>query len=136
MIIDASVAFKWFVFEEGSDTALSLLESSELNAPVLIASEVANAFRMKAAAEQLDPAITFADELARLPRLLAIVDETSLAGRALEIARELQHPVYDCIYLAMAEQRGELLVTADMKFLRKLEGTNYAAKCIPLERMV
>ena len=36
------------------------------------------------------------------------------------IAVMLDHPAYDCIYLAMAEAEGTRFVTADDRLLRKL----------------
>jgi predicted nucleic acid-binding protein len=35
------------------------------------------------------------------------------ARRALEVAGRLDHPVYDCLYLALAEAHGAGLATAD-----------------------
>lgn len=136
MIIDASVAFKWFAVEEGSEAALSLLDSTELYSPALIASEVANAFWKKAMAEQLAQVTSFAEDLSRLVRLLTIVDETPLMGRALEIARELKHPAYDCVYLALAEARGDVVVTADARFIAKLATTPFAGIVKPLAEAV
>jgi predicted nucleic acid-binding protein len=40
-----------------------------------------------------------------------------LAARAAALARKLDHPVYDCLYLALAEAEGAPLVTADRRFL-------------------
>ena len=38
---------------------------------------------------------------------------------ALDISVELRHPIYDCLYLALADREGEMLVTDDRAFLRK-----------------
>jgi predicted nucleic acid-binding protein len=48
MIVDASVAVKWVVFEAGSAQALELL-GRELAAPVIWLAEAANALRTKCA---------------------------------------------------------------------------------------
>ncbi len=40
-----------------------------------------------------------------------------LANRALSLAIELQHPIYDCFYLALAQRENALLITADERLL-------------------
>jgi predicted nucleic acid-binding protein len=132
VIIDASVAVKWFAFEEDSEAALALLDGRRLYAPMLVASEVANALWKKGRSEEIEPAVSFARDIARLPRLLELLDESSVVERAFEIAREIEHPVYDCVYLALAERRGENLITADYKFLKRLQRSACASLCMPL----
>ncbi len=39
---------------------------------------------------------------------------------AISLACELKHPVYDCLYLALADSLGIALVTADQKFANKV----------------
>ena len=51
----------------------------------------------------------------------------SLARRALALAIELDHPVYDCFYLALAELEEDVLVTADDRLLRRLSGSRFEA---------
>ncbi len=48
LVVDASVAVKWLVAEDGSDAADRLLTDDDLHAPRLMASEVANALWRKA----------------------------------------------------------------------------------------
>jgi predicted nucleic acid-binding protein len=55
-----------------------------------------------------------------------------LAGRAAEIACTLEHPVYDCLYLACAEREGQVLITADLRFLRVVADSEWSALCRPL----
>lgn len=120
VIIDASVAFKWLAEEEGSDEAFALLDRYELFAPVLLMHEVANGLWKKAQRDQINKSVSFSDELNRLPQLVNLIDETAHVARALEIGREFGHPIYDCVYLAMAEARSDRLVTADVKFMTKV----------------
>ncbi len=42
----------------------------------------------------------------------------ALLLRALSMANQIKHPVYDCLYAALAEMRGAPMVTADEKFAR------------------
>ena len=40
-----------------------------------------------------------------------------LLDRAIALANEMNHPVYDCLYLALAERDGTLVVTYDQELL-------------------
>ncbi len=125
MIVDASVAFKWFAGEEGGDRALDLIGREEILAPVLMLAEIGNALWKKALREQIDPHASFEAELASLSSLVAIRDESAIVPRALEMARALSHPVYDCIYLALAEAEEARLVTADGRFLERVAASRW-----------
>ena len=50
------------------------------------------------------------------------------AARAVAIARELDHPVYDCFYLALSEALDAPLITADGRLLARLAGTPFAGR--------
>jgi len=49
----------------------------------------------------------------------------SLATRALEISSRLDHPVYDSIYIALAELHQAQLVTADDRLFPAVENTEW-----------
>lgn len=133
LVVDASVACKWFVEEEGSSAAARLLNGDEtLLAPDLIVAEVANALWRKrrvgqVSAEQSDEAVAvlpgFFSELAPAARL---------AARAFEIACDLDHPVYDCLYLALAEQAGARVVSADARLKARVTGTAWSRSLLGL----
>ena len=53
-------------------------------------------------------------------------------ARAAEVAIVLDHPAYDCMYLALAMERGTPLVTADVRLLGKLAPSPYAAHAMAL----
>ncbi|NQV54626.1 MAG: type II toxin-antitoxin system VapC family toxin [Rhodospirillales bacterium] len=120
-IIDASVALKWFAPEEGREKALKLLEdTSLLEAPDLIIPEVTNiAWKKwrqgnfsKIQAESAAPSIL---------RLIAFIHPSQdLHVRAINMSLALDHPAYDCFYLACAELQAAILVTADKKFHEKV----------------
>ena len=55
-----------------------------------------------------------------------------LAGRALALAFALDHPVYDCLYLACAEATGGTLITADKRLHEAAGKAGFAALVHPL----
>lgn len=133
LVVDASVACKWFVAEAGSDAAEALLTRGEaLLAPDLIVVEFCNVAWLKLRRGEI------AAEHARgmvhgLPDLLdEFVPSGQLAGRALELANSLDHPAHDCFYLALAELRGTRLVTDDRRLLTRLATTTYGQLAVPL----
>jgi len=48
------------------------------------------------------------------------------------IAGALDHPVYDCLYLALSEEQQTRLVTADTRLLEKLRNTPWEANALYL----
>lgn len=123
---------KWLVPEEGSDRARMLLTRVDLVGPTLLHVEVANGLRKKVRRGELASAPDLRKLVESLAGLLQTVDETSSLARAISLALRFDHAVYDCVYLAMAEQLGRDLVTADVKFLRKVEGSDMARMVISL----
>ena len=128
LVVDASVALKWFVLEDDSDVAERLLESAApLHAPTLLLAEITNGLwknqkRNLIDTEQAQRALSVLPQSINVWRLT----ERYLAD-ALEIAIELDHPIYDMIYLALARESGGQVVTADKRFLRRVASTPYAA---------
>ena len=120
MIIDASVALKWLIEDDDSGAALSLLAESDLRAPALIHAEVANAIWKKQRRGEFGDDPELGDLPERLASIISTIDECPVIPRALALAVELDHPVYDCVYLAVAEAYDEDLVTADAKFLGRI----------------
>jgi predicted nucleic acid-binding protein len=133
VVIDASVAAKWFVVEPGASAARELVETeSVLIAPELVIAEVLNVVWKRFIRNDLER-----DQMAHipnaLPKLFAELWPTVwLARRAFEIAAELRHPVYDCFYLALAESEDATLVTADRRLIERLAGSRWESICRPL----
>jgi len=113
-VVDASVAVKWVVDEPDSGLARSLAPAA-LEAPDLLPIECANILWKKAAIGDL----TRKEAAERLGFLLrAPVTFTAsheLLDLALDVALEWQHPVYDCIHIALAIRRNIPLITADKR---------------------
>jgi predicted nucleic acid-binding protein len=117
LIVDASVAVKWVVDEEFSDAA-RLLAGAKLYAPDLLYIECANILWKKAVKRDLthSQAARALKELCTSP--VTIVASGPLLERALAMAETLLHPVYDCVYLALAADKKMPLVTADERLAR------------------
>lgn len=123
-VVDASVAVKWFLPEPGSEQALKLLGAGQaLIAPDLIRTDVPAAITRKVRMNGLDAAD--AKECVRL-WLDALKDGVVQVNSSLEDLREganlalqLHHNIYDCVYLALARRISARLVTADGKFFEK-----------------
>jgi predicted nucleic acid-binding protein len=49
--------------------------------------------------------------------LTFLVPVVELLPRAIELAFDLQHPIYDCVYLALAEREKAALITADRRLI-------------------
>ena len=132
LVVDASVAIKWLVEEEGSEAALAL-KGRDLAAPALLRVEAANVLRTLVArkAAKRDEALELFVLLQSAPVTIVDHDDT-LEARALRLALDLGHPVYDCVYLALAERMGRVLVTADNRFFEALRATAHASQVVAL----
>ena len=122
-VVDASVAFGWFVESPASAAAVRLLEASppaQLVAPELVLVELLNAgWKAWHAGAISEPQFEGIAELA--PALFsALVPAAALLPAAQRWSRRLDHPAYDCFYLALAEARHAPLITQDRRLLSRL----------------
>ena len=120
LVIDASIAIKWVVEEDGTDLALALRQKARLMAPDLMVAECANILWKKAQRKELSN-----DEALIAARLLQsaeieLVPSRALMESATRLAIELDHPAYDCLYLALAVENGCRFVTADERLVNKI----------------
>jgi predicted nucleic acid-binding protein len=121
LVIDASIAVKWVVDEDGTPEALALRKRAKLIAPDLLVSECANILWKKVRRNELTK-----DEALLAARLLQAADiellpTRSLLAAAVPIAIDLDHPACDCMYIALANAHDCPFVTADERLLRKLD---------------
>jgi len=130
IVVDASVALRWCFQLTKSDRAEELLRSDHhLIAPDLVIAEITNAAWKFVIFDKMpaEPAAAAVREIVKA--FEELVPVSVLRDRALAIAIELRHPVYDCFYLALAERNTSPLVTADERLIRRCADT-------PFEKMV
>jgi predicted nucleic acid-binding protein len=114
LIVDASVAVKWFFEETGSKAANELRDDeTDFAAPDLVIAEIGNAawekyLRKEISADDVIFTVRRAPSLFSL--LLPVLD---LIEPAMKLSIHLTHPIYDCLYLALAQRENGPLVTAD-----------------------
>jgi predicted nucleic acid-binding protein len=134
IVVDASVVVKWFVKETGHSLALGLIERElELYARDLILVESANVLWKKlkmgeVTKEQAEDACALMSDF-----FSQIVPSRFLLGPAFGFAQFLDHPVYDCLYLACAERLGAKLVTGDDRFAGKAKSAGLGHLVVSLE---
>ena len=89
-----------------------------LHAPDLLLVECASTLWHKTRRQVLDPegAAALYAHLAIAP--IAFAASGGFADTAMALALELDHPAYECLYLAMAQALDLQLVTADMGLVR------------------
>lgn len=115
IVIDASVALKWVLDETGTEAALAL-RNEDLIAPALWLIEAGNALWRGVRVGQItdDEAAVRLSELLEAP--VASVPIELHLERALQLAMGIGHPIYDCLYLALALHHDTYVVTADRRF--------------------
>jgi len=119
IVIDASVALKWVFHEPGTEAAIALL-SEELVAPELWLAEAANALwrHVRLGEASAAEAVVRIEELGNAP--VTSVSIAPYVRRALQFGTQLDHPIYDCVYLALAEHRETYVVTDDRRFFTRV----------------
>ena len=117
LVLDAAVVAKWVLDEDGSDRANALRSESGICAPCLIAAEVGNALWKAVQRRQVTRADALAAARAVLVPFKRLVPDEELHARALELAIDLKHSIYDCFYLALAERERAPLISADKRLI-------------------
>ena len=129
IVLDASVAVKWYAIEPFTREALGLLRElhDNITVPDIFISEVIGALVRHAnidkslrgaSTESIDRFASLFDD----KWILAVRTDPRKLERASQLALDLGHPLKDCIYLALAMELGCDLVTADARFAAKAKG--------------
>jgi predicted nucleic acid-binding protein len=125
-VVDASIGVKWFMPEVHSEAARRLRGAEAmLHAPMLFLLELNSVLCKLVRRGELTTreARALHREVSRLPvRLHA---DEPLLPTAFDMSLELQHSLYDCMYLALALALDAQLVTGDRKLMATLSGTPF-----------
>jgi predicted nucleic acid-binding protein len=129
IVLDASVAVKWYLAEAHSEEAVDLLlaQSPHISVPDTFCVEVVSTLVREA---NIDKTRTgdARHSLARFKSLCegggvrTIRPTLESLDASANLAIDLGHPLKDCIYLALAMDLGCDLVTCDAKFAAKASG--------------
>ncbi len=135
-VVDVSVLVKWFMEEEDRDRALGLRElhtsgRSSLFVSELTFLEILNALRYAPRANEEDGA----EALHVLENLHLQVKpaDFDLFRKANAIAWAYKITIYDALYVALAEQLGYPLITADEAMLKKMHGHSIVLRLSDLQ---
>jgi predicted nucleic acid-binding protein len=128
IVLDASVAVKWFVpppAEPYREEALNLLRAYndgkfDIVVPDLFWAEIANFLWKAARSGRCTPTEASASLAAVIEYNFDTVPSISLLRGAFEIAASRDRTLYDCLYVALAEQTEADLITADEKLANVL----------------
>lgn len=129
-VFDANVIVKWYIAADPFfGAALEIQQAYQGAAPALVQVEVANALwkYVRAGIVNLEDAC---EGVAVLAELIDLTPDNALLGRAQQLSAELDHPVYDCLYLALAQKRACPLVTADKRLAEKARTLDIAVEFI------
>ena len=136
LVIDASVAVKWVIAEDGGEDAVRLRSTFIFIAPELLLPECANILWKKVQRKELEPNEA-ALAIALIERSgISFQSMQGLSETATRLAIELGHPAYDCIYLALALRQKLRFVTADKRLLATVAqrgSSELAGLCLALE---
>ncbi len=131
-VVDASIALKWFLIDEPySDESIKLLNGNiALIAPDLVLIEVSNAawksVRQGRFTERNARMIT-----EKLQSLFSrLIPTSELIKEAVNISFALDHSIYDCLYLALAEQKSTKVLTTDQRLINKVSGSVFQNKVV------
>jgi predicted nucleic acid-binding protein len=129
LVVDASVAVKWFIPENLWQPAASLLdERFDLHAPDLLFPEVGSILWKKTQRGEItsSEALDILGALKRVPLDLHPTD--ARVEQALTLATEHGRSVYDSLYLALACRIDARMVTADQRLVSALQATALRAR--------
>ena len=136
IVVDASVAVKWFLPEPHAHEARRALSGQRaLLAPDLIWAEVGNVLwkRYRRAEITQEAAKQILQDFRRFP--LETCAAKTLLDPAWDLAAQCRISVYDGLYLALAISRRCTLVTADRPFHDAVERGPFAGSAIWVEHL-
>jgi predicted nucleic acid-binding protein len=130
-IVDTSVVLTVLLNEPATEIAARELVDNEANlfAPDVLGLEIANALVNAIRSKRLNPgeAARLLEQALSLPIVLR--ETLPLVPRALDLSLKYHRRPYDGVFLALAEQMRDVMITTDRRLANGMTGT-------PLERRV
>jgi len=134
LVVDASVAIKWYIKEVHTADAEYLLDDRfVLHAPELLLTEFANILWKKCRNDDVDDDTAESIIDSFLARPITLHSHKSLVKAAYVGAKDHGQAVYDWTYLSLAVKLGYPFVTADRKFFLALRGTPFKKNVVWIE---
>jgi predicted nucleic acid-binding protein len=140
VVVDTNVALKVYLEENLADEAQRVLDAgrdgeAELLAPTLILLEFRHALTRRVRREEITPsdAQEMWESFGDWP--LVYYEIGSLVPRAAEISADTGCTVYDAIFVTLAEVEESIVLTADAKLLKAIEGTDFTSLLRPLDEV-
>ena len=136
VVVDASVAIKWYVDEVHTAEAEQLIDGRfELHAPELLLPEFGNILWKKCRNDDLDENVAIS-AISSLRSLHIITHSNeALLEPAFQGAQETGQSVYDWTYLSLAISLNCKFVTADRKFYIGLRKTRFKGHAVWVENI-
>ena len=134
LVVDSSVAAKWFVREEHTESARRVLdECDQLHAPHFFLLEMHSIFCkwIRRGHMSQDEGDSIRSALPRYP--VQIHASSSLVDPAYAIASRTGRSFYDCVYVSLAERLGCPVVTADRRLCEGLADGPFAKHVLWVE---
>jgi predicted nucleic acid-binding protein len=133
LVVDASVAVKAVLREEHEAAARRVLSNGRLLAPHLLWAEIGNTLwkRHRRREASLEEVRAMLADVRRLP--VVTFAHWPLLPAAFDLAISLEQTVYDCLYLALAEARNSVVVTADRRFHQAVDRSVWSDRIVWIE---
>lgn len=124
IVVDASVAVKWFVPEVGEKAAQRLLNGGQaMVAPALIRMEVTGGimrhYREKRITESSARSACEDWKAMLAGGFIELIDDAELFDPALELAFKCNHKIAECLYIAAGKMMDYEIITADKPMLER-----------------
>ncbi len=139
-VLDCSVVIKWFLPENFSNKAESLLILAHKNqillyAPDLLFAEFGNVLWKKFMKKEIT--LENGKEIILSMRHIPIVFESSRSfmNECYELSSQTQCTFYDCLYLIHAIAHNCQLITADRKFFQKISSGKFSQHILWIENI-
>ncbi|MCC5913654.1 MAG: type II toxin-antitoxin system VapC family toxin [Balneolaceae bacterium] len=125
-VIDACVAIKWFLPEEGFEEAGSILNShNRMIVPDLFFIEFDAIVTKKVRQQLVEPedSSLIIQEIRKLP--LEVISYSKIHKLAFDLSSALPITQYDACYLSVAIEFNQKVITADKRFFKGMRYTPY-----------